>query len=254
MVPPRCAEAAQIATRTRGDFDAAAEHRVPDVSAVIDAMARRSAESDDAFSDRIATHRVGVIGHSFGGMTAIGAAAGWAGAGPDPRVAAIAPVSAVIDGDLQSDERAGPNAGFTADQLAGVVIPAMLIGGTEDVDVPIENNRLAFDQMVNAPAVYRVDVIGANHTHFANVCAIGDLLIELGLDPDLWATLGAEDLIAPYEATCTGDAFPIAEADRLLSLYAVAFFRRHLLGEVGYDDWLSEGYADGEPDVDFWRR
>ena len=160
----------------------------------------------------------------------------------------------MIDGDLQSDERAGPNAGFTAAQLAGVTAPALLVGGTEDVNVPVENNDIAFEQMTAAPAVYQVDVIGANHTHFTNICDIGALLIELGLESESWAALGAEDLIAPYEATCGDDVLSVRAVDRLLNLYAVSFFRRHLLGEVGYGDYLSEAYAAGESGVRFARR
>lgn len=172
-------------------FDQAAANRVPDVSFLIDTMLNRSRDQDDAFYQRIYEDRVGVVGHSFGGMTAVGMAAGWAGAEPDPRVKAIVPISAVFDAELQSDERTGPNAGFTAAQLATITVPVMLMGGTEDVNVFIENNTIAFSQMVNAPEVYQVDIIGANHTHFANVCDIGNLLIGLGILQDSWPLIGA---------------------------------------------------------------
>ncbi|MFH2008622.1 MAG: alpha/beta fold hydrolase [bacterium] len=231
------------------DFEQAAENRVPDVSFVIDTLIERSLDPEDPFYGRLDEERVGVVGHSFGGMTAVGVATGWANAGPDPRVAAIAPISAVIDDDLQSEDRPSPYAGFTADQLAGVTVPVMLIGGTEDVNVPIENNALAYEQLVNAPWVYKVDVIGANHTHFANVCAIGDMLLDLNLSIDSWPSLGATELVEPYAATCSEDAFPIEEASRLQNLYVVSFFRRHLLGQQGYDHYLSEDYADTEPAI-----
>lgn len=232
------------------DFDTAAANRVPDVSFVIDTMIARSNDSQDPFYNRIDGQRVGVLGHSFGGMTAIGTAAGWAGAQPDPRVAAIMPISAVIDGDLQQDERTGPNAGFSAASLATVTIPVLLMGGSEDIDVPIENNGIAFEQMANAPAVYRVDIQGANHNHFANVCAIGELLISLGLTQDMWPDLGAQDLLEPYALTCTPDVFAIDEVIRLQNLYAVAFFKRYLLGQVGYDQYLGAGYAATEAAIE----
>lgn len=231
-------------------FDEAAANRVPDVSFLIDTMIERNQTRGDAFHNRLDEGRIGVLGHSFGGMTAIGAAAGWAGAGADPRVAAIVPISSVIDLTLQSDSRTGPNAGFTPDQLAAITVPVMLMGGTEDTNVLIENNAIAFVQLVNSPAVYRVDIIGATHTHFAYVCAIGDLLIGLGLTPDLWPGIGAEDLNEPYEVTCGEDALPIGEATRLQNLFIVSFFRRHLLGEIGYDYYLDTRYAQGEPHVD----
>ncbi len=232
-------------------FDTAAANRVPDVSFVIDTMLARSQDAEDAFHDRLDETRVGVIGNSFGAMTAIGTASGWAGAAPDPRVAAIVPVSGVIDAELQGDDRDSPNAGFTAEQLGSIVVPVMLVGGTEDVNVFIENNAIAFEQLTNAPNVYKVDVIGANHTHFANVCTFGNLLLELGITQDIWPTFDAGGLIEPYEATCTADAFPIEEAIRLQNLYAVSFFRRHLLGEEDYDFFLTEKYAKKEPAITF---
>ena len=234
------------------EFDVAAANRVPDVSFVIDTMLARSRDPEDDFFDRLDESRVGVVGDSFGAMTAIGMAAGWAGADPDPRVAAIAPVSGVIDPGLQSDPRSSPNAGFDAEQLASITVPVLLVGGTEDTTVPIENNEIAFDQITNAPKVYKVDVIGATHTHFANICAIGNMLIDdLGLDQEVWPDIGAEALLEPYAVTCSPEAFPIEEAIRLQNLYVVSFFKRHLLDQKGYDQYLQEEYADSEPAIAF---
>lgn len=235
-------------------FDEAAEKRVPDVAFVLDTLLARDADPADLLHGTLRRERMGVVGHSFGGMTALGAAAGWAGAPADGRVAAIAPLSAVIDRELQEDERVGPNAGFAAEQLAAITVPVLLVGGTADTDVPVGNNALAYDQLTQAPAVVRVDIVGANHTHFANICAIGDRLIELGLDEETWAAIGAEDLIAPYEATCTPEAFPIAAATRLINRYVVAFFRRHLRDEAGYGRYLHPSDAEGEPAVELWAR
>jgi predicted dienelactone hydrolase len=206
------------------------------------------------FHGRLDDERFGVVGHSFGGMTSIGAAAGWAGAPPDPRVDAVAPISAVIDGDLQSDERTSPYAGFSPDQLGAVSVPVMLLGGTADVNVPVANNALAFDWLGASPKVYRADILGANHTHFSNVCAIGDLLIDNGIPPQMWDAIGAADLVEPYAATCGPDAFPIEEATRLQNVFVVAFFRRHLLGETDYDHYLSPEYAETEAAIAYWER
>jgi predicted dienelactone hydrolase len=235
-------------------FDEAAANRVPDVSFVIDTMIERNRDSNDAFSNRLDEDNVGVVGHSFGAMTAIGMAAGWAGAEPDPRVVAIVPISAVIDADLQSDERSGPNAGFTSAQLAGVEIPVMLMGGTEDENVPIENNDIAFEQLTGSPAADSVAIAGATHTHFANVCTFGELLIDLGIEEEAWPDIGAADLVEPYRVTCGPDAYPIDEAVRLQNLYAVSFLKRHQVGDEGYGWFLTEEFAETEPAVAFESR
>ena len=230
-------------------FDEAAANRVPDVSFLIDMMVARNQDPQDPFFGRIDEQSVGVVGHSFGAMTAIGMASGWAGAAPDPRVTAVAPISAVIDGEMQLDDRQGPNAGFTQEQLESIAVPVMLIGGTEDINVPIGNNAIAFEQMINAPQVYQVDVIGATHNHFAAICPIGNRLIELGLGQETWVGLGAEQLIEPYGTTCGPDVLPIEEATRLQNLYVVSFFKWHMLNEDGYDRFLTTEFADTEPGV-----
>jgi predicted dienelactone hydrolase len=217
-------------------------------------MLARSQEPSDCFYNRLNDLAVGVVGHSFGGMTAIGTAAGWAGADADPRVGAIAPISAVIDPTLQSEPRDSPYAGFDEQQLSSIDVPVLLMGGTLDTNVLIENNALAFD-LIPAP-VYRADIIGATHTHFANVCAIGDWLIhDLHIDMNLWDLIGAGDLSQPYLDTCTGGAFPIEEVIRLQNLYVVAFFKRHLQELTEYDPYLTASYVqENELDVIFMKK
>ncbi len=235
-------------------FEVAAANRVPDVSFVIDAMTDANADGADVLAGLLDLESIGVVGHSFGGMTSLGVASGWAGASGDERVRAIAPISAVVDGGLQEDERPHPYAGFTEAQLVSITVPAMLIGGTLDVNVPIENNEIAFAGITSSRAVYMLDVIGATHTRFANVCQIGDRLIELGIQKGAWDAIGAGALSGPYAESCEGEALAVSEVQRLTNTATVSFFRRHLDGEEGYDAWLTEEWADQEPDASFVRR
>jgi len=210
--------------------------RYPDVAFVIDEMERHATTPGDPFEGRIDTDNVGVAGHSYGGMTAQFMAAGHAPFGPDLRVKAIMPVAA-------------SSRQLTDEELTGISVPALYMVGTLD-PLLVETTR-AFD-LVSSAALYRVDVVGATHTHFANVCDFGTLLIDLGIDIDRWPDIGAGALVPIYAETCVPPAFPIEEATRLQNLYAAAFFRRHLLGERYYDKFLTGAYAAArEPDTMF---
>jgi len=152
-------------------------------------------------------------------------------------------------GDLQQDDRPSGNAGFTDATMATASIPVFLLGGTEDLSVPIENNAIAYKAMTGAPALYKADIEGANHTHFANICSIANRLMELGFDEDAWPTLGAEALIDPYRSTCSETAYPIDQAVFYSQVLATAFFRTHLNGEASYAPWMTAGYAEQHPSL-----
>ena len=111
-------------------------------------------------------------------------------------------------------------------------------------------------ELIRTPGLkhYRVDIIGATHNHFANVCDIGQALIDLNLPPEVWDAIGAGGLIGPYNDACVPPAFPIEEAKRLQNLYTVAFFQYYLAHEPGYARFLTKTYAERfEPDVIVFR-
>ena len=218
----------------------AAARRVPDISFMIDTFLARNEIPGDDFFQRLDPEAIGVLGHSFGGGTALGAVAGFGGQPADERIRAVMPISATVF------DR------FTDEALAAVEEPVLFLGGTLDTSVPIENHDYGFDRLIGAQAVYQVDIVGATHTHFANVCDIGNWLIDNGIGQDLWPAIGAAALLEPYREACSDGAFPIEEVLRIQNLYAVAFFRRHLLGEVEYEYYLQQQYArDNEPDIAF---
>ena len=227
-------------TDSSAPFLQSAADRPQDVSFVIDHMLARSATLGDAFEGRVRHKGFGVAGHSFGGYTALAMASGWTTIPADPRVSAIMPIA--------------PASGlFTDAELQSIRRPVMLLSGTFDTTTPIVDNTTRPASLIPSPMVYRADVLTATHTHFANICDIADALINAGITPDLWAVIGAAALTQPYLETCVPPAFPLVEAQRIQNLYAVSFFRRHLLADRRYSDYLTLRYAsENEPDVVFF--
>ena len=223
------------------DFDTAAAQRPADVKTLLDAFLGEEPPAD-MLKGQINAQEVGITGHSFGGYTALVGVGGLASAGAagDPRIKAIAPIS--------------PGAqAMTEDDWAAVNVPTLFLAGTADTVTPIEPSVTGPYAAMEGRPRYRVDVHGATHTHFANICRIGNLLIENGLKQESWESVGAGQLLTIYEETCGEDAFPIEKAHRLESLYVVAFFRAHLAGETDYAAYLTPGYSQAcEEDVTFY--
>jgi predicted dienelactone hydrolase len=217
---------------TSDPFDVIARNRPQDASVVIDALLERSFTPGDSFFTKIRPFWIGAAGHSFGGFTVLALASGYEDIPADSRVTAILPISGAAN--ILSDE-----------ELQAIDIPTLFLGGTEDDAVPIDPVTIrAFDLIsTRGRDKYRVDIEGATHTHFANICDIGQLLIGLGLPPETWENLGAGALLQPYEDTCTPEAFPIDEAVRIQNLYNVSFFSRYLRLDLRYQYFLTRFYA-----------
>jgi predicted dienelactone hydrolase len=212
--------------------------RFPDVVFTIDQVGVMNDTPTSPLYQHVDNQNVGVIGHSFGGMTAELMATGYGSSPPDSRVKAIMPIAAasrpISDARLQS-----------------ITIPTLLLVGTLD-DLQAETAR-GFELISSGPNLFRADLVGATHTHFANVCDIGNTLIDAGVGIRTWRVIGAGALIEPYKTTCLPPAFPIAKALRIQNQYAVAHFRTYLLGEQEYRKYLTTGYAKQyEPDVKFY--
>ena len=156
------------------------------------------------FEDLVDSETVGVVGHSYGGYTALAAAGARidtaafnavcdsAYATGDPLVflcdallprlddiADLASVGSVSPGlwPAWSDPRvdavvsmAGDAAMFGAPGLAEITVPVMAIGGTADTDSPFEwGTRLTYDHVSSVRKV-EVALTGAAHLIFAGEC------------------------------------------------------------------------------------
>ena len=220
-------------------------NRAADMSFVIDQLLLLSNTPGDQFEGRVSAENIGTTGHSFGGVTALGTAVGFGDAPADLRVTATMPVAGFFF------NAAAP---ITETQYKSLNIPTLLLGGTLDESVDIENNREAFAAIDSSP-VYNVEIVGAGHQHFTNACDISDLVLNLlgsfdavdALIPGAGTRLQAID-----EETCVPEAFSIDESLRIQNLYAVAFFKKYLQNDNSFDDYLTERYAElNEPDVTF---
>jgi len=228
---------------TQDPFEVIARNRPLDVSAVIDYMIDRSFDPGDPFFFRVSPFQIGVTGHSFGGYTTLAMAAGFQEIAPDPRVRAIVPVSAVTSS-------------FTDEELTSIDVPTLHLGGTLDTVVPIDPQTIRAFELISTFDLdhYRADIIGATHSHFANVCSIAQTLIDAGLPPPTWVSIGAAALIGPFIEACLPRVYPIDEAVRQQNLYSVAFFKRYLSFDLRYQVYLTNMYNENnEPAVIYFR-
>lgn len=189
--------------------------RPRDVSAVIDA-----ANSLPGLTDRIGEEIV-VLGHSFGGYTTLAisgaeyaASSDFASFGTtlrDPRVGAAVAMAAA---DHHVFESAG---------AAKIEIPVMLMTGGMDLSVPnATEGDLYWSELTNK-SDRRVDLPRAGHHSFDIACEVLPLLGEQD---------GCSDMnVAP------------AEAQRLISIYALAFARRQLFEDESVNAILDGGMA-----------
>lgn len=128
--------------------------RVHDISAVLD-------ELPTWFKNRVDISRVGVLGHSRGGATALAAAGGsttW-GFAAEPRVRAI---MGLASGGLPA---------ISGTNVQAVTVPALLVAGTLDTTAPPAFSQAAFDMLASTEKDL-ILIENAKHRHFqSGFCA-----------------------------------------------------------------------------------
>lgn len=212
-------------------------NRPLDILAVLDHLDGESREGSE-YAGLIDTGTVGVIGHSYGGYTALATA----GARLDTRAFGVTCAAASADDPLTfqcdaldgrsddmamlagldraptglwpavADDRidaavsiAGDAAMFGIDGLAELTVPVMAIGGTADTDSPFaRGTRFAYEHASSAHKV-EVSLEGAGHMVFAGGCDQMrriESLVSLGFcsDPG-WDRHEAHDVVEHYVTT-----------------------------------------------------
>lgn len=188
-----------------------------DIQFVITRMLERSADPMDPFFELADPNRIGVAGHSFGGFTTLAIGSGFLFVPPDPRVLALLPISPA-------------SSGLSDAALSSIFLPTLILGGTEDTTTPVEPQSARPFELISGRPLYRVDIQGAGHNSFTDICAIGAALIEAGLPPDL---LGF--LLGNLAEGCSPDLIPIEDAHRISNRYAVSFLKSQVAGDPRYD-------------------
>jgi predicted dienelactone hydrolase len=230
--------------------------RTRDIQYLITRLVADSQGSGNLLSGTILPDQIAVSGHSIGGGAALALAGGddracdFPGADPalfppetcvpilpDPRVKAVVTID-------------GSNWLLYYAELTQIKVPNMGIG-REWSKLASESPGFEHDQARQHAAIqshpsYRVDVAYANHMSFANVCAINQVLNDLGIIDD--ATL---DSI--LQMACPSEPVSEEEIGTLTSQYMIAFLKTVLVGETSYKEMLTPGYAlANEPFIEFF--
>lgn len=203
------------------DFPAgfSADHaaNAKDVSGALDWVLVESAQAGSPLQGKVDINQVGVMGHSLGGKVSVLAAKA------DVRFRAVLGLDPV-DTSMLCDATKCPDASDA--QPLGV--PTAYLGETLDSTAglggqacaPAADNFQTFYAKAGSPS-FELTLNGANHMSFI------DDVASCGL------TCGF----------CKPATMPSAEALAIARAYSVAFFRRYLLGQTGYDTWLGGDLA-----------
>ncbi len=216
---------------TSDDRGQVALDRPVDVSATIDAVLGGD-PGFESVSPQVDPDEVAVIGHSFGGFTALAVAGGLGEQDPDERVEAVVGLAAATNG-------------LGDDVLEGVQAPTMLLWATDDATVGLSNNAARPDELVAGRPYVRADLEGAQHQSFTDVCDYRDQLAAM---PD--APTAIVEAVDEYAAEgCLDGQMPIGDAHRMIKRLTTAFLLEQLFGDDTYTVLLESPTGD-DPTLD----
>lgn len=203
--------------QTEDDRATIAYNRPRDVQVLIDQMTNPENTDTAGFVGSVDPERVAVTGHSLGGYATLAVAGGMSNeAGtisPDPRVDALIPLAPAIgDGDPATSL-------LTAEFLANVTAPVLVMVGTGDITTPPTPNVDRTVAEVSSDVVYRVDLVDAAHQSFTDVCDYLDFFPTL--ENPTPAVVGIIEAFA-VEGCSDGD-MPIERVKEITNTFAVSF-------------------------------
>lgn len=215
--------------------------RPRDVSYVIDELERRN---QSEFGGRLDLQSVGVVGHSFGGYTALAVA----GATIDfkhlqqecdrpfgyQNVSLLLQCQALTlprqaynfrDTRVKAVFAANPvNYGvFGAKGLSQIQVPVLIAGGSDDPAAPTAFEQARSFPLLSSPIKYLAIAEGQAHVNLANL----DVGVTRMLNSIPGLSLASPELIGNYVNAIT-----------------LAFFQTHLLGNSAYQPYMQSSYAN----------
>ncbi len=195
--------------------------RPEDIRAEIDFMAAANANAASPFSGAVDTDNVGLVGHSAGGTGVLMTVSGSNGTAGDKRVKGVVGLAAYTEPISDSE-------------LKNIKIPTMLISGTLDTTTPIKAQTTRAWKFIPGDPGYRVDLKGAGHQSFSDVCYYEELV---DAKPELAPSL-VEAVKSRTDEACTPKFFNINTAHKLIDRYAIGFMERYVAGEKAAAKWL----------------
>ena len=198
--------------------------RVADVRLTVDSVLARSRRSGDLLSGAVDPNRIGVTGHSFGGLTAFAAAGGVTavpGVVPIPRDARFKALVAM-------DATPGL---LTPADLARVRIPTLAI---------VAENSPEFWYGTNANPFLEIRLPTAAHDELSDVCEWAGLSGKFPDAPKI--VVSYLELIA--KQSCRPPNMAPERVHQLTDWYAIAFLERYLARDSRYGRYL-DGYPPG---------
>lgn len=195
--------------------------RAADVRMIVNGVLTRSNTRGDLLYRAVDPRRIGITGHSYGGLTAFATVAGRAADDgtaipPDRRFKAIVTMDAT------------PNL-LAPDDLARIRVPTLSIAGED-----LTPGGASFWYQTRARPFAELRIDRADHNVFTDICRYQELTADAPEVPPL--------VVAYIDSLANGACYPPHlgpdEVHLLTNRYAIAFLLRHLAGDRRYAGYL----------------
>lgn len=197
-------------------------NRAADVRMIVNGVLTRSKTPGDLLYQAVDPARIGITGHSYGGLTAF-ATVGGVTSSDQSAIPRDGRFKAIVTMDATSRLMAGSD-------LARVKVPTLSIVGQG-----VPPGLAAFWYQARSAPFAELRINRAEHNVFTDICRYQQLAPRFPLAPPV--VLAYIDSIA--NSACHPPQLGPAEAQLLTNRYAIAFLLRHLAGDRRYAGYLT---------------